>query len=195
MDQTVTQAAEGLGLSLGQAFGPGVIESRMGAFTQMQARSTAATNLLTKAVRRLGDGDVPGADALIARVIAMAEPDGDPPWDEAQTMLHNAVCDVLEESEQDDASWLERAVQVLPEVQGLPRLALEGVLAVTAKDYNLRPQERARIRSVVRTIDPGAAADRLIEEGTVSVVEAMRQILTVVLLYQRTESITEQAGS
>lgn len=186
VDHAVGEALDGLGISLGQAFGPGVLESRFGAFTQMQARGQAAENLLTKAVRRLGEGDVAGADALISRVVAMADPAGDPPWDEAQMMLHNAVCNVLETSAEDDASWLERAEKLFPGLEGLPRLALEDVLAVTLSDYHLRPQESRRVRKLVRSADPGAAVDRLIQDGTVDTVEAMRQILTVVLMYRRT---------
>jgi hypothetical protein len=174
-----------LGEAIDRPFGAGVVAANLRNFSAYRAKTEGLANLLRKAVRRLADGDVVRAEAFIHRVIALTEEGEDPPWGHAHMLLYGAICDAIDDSDEHDSSWLDRAMTVMPELRGFAELELTYALQGMTQEYRLLKKEYGRIRAVVGDSQPGQTMDRMISNGEISMLDAMRQILTVVMLYER----------
>lgn len=123
--------------------------------TMSSAMIDGAYNLLDKALRALEARDVERAERFVTRAASM-------PWDDHEEdfpglmagiiMVSREVNDALDESSDDDETWLDVALEVLKESNGPGHDQLAATLrlfAAYAEDFDLSPHEERRIRSAV----------------------------------------------
>lgn len=138
------------------------------------AQIAGAGNLLTKATGHLRAGSTDKADALITRAAAMpydVREVGSPGLWAASILVYGLVNDHFEECAQDDASWLDVALEVHAESSGPGRAELASTIHgyVLQRDlFELTPDERRRIVAAVGDApleaDHGDGPDLTVEE-------------------------------
>jgi hypothetical protein len=121
------------------------------------ASSEAARTLLHKAQRALDDRDTERARAYVMRAVQLPfdEAEGVLPvtW-EAHMLLFTAVTDALEESDEDDAAWLDAALDVLASAGTVGRSAMASALSDVPSDFEVTRQEEKRLRRAIAGIPP-----------------------------------------
>jgi hypothetical protein len=119
------------------------------------ATSEAATNLLTKAMRRAADGDEPRARTLVERALALPfdEHEGmDPALWSAHLLLADAISDDLESSPVDDLGWLDRA-EALCDIGPTAAAEVRTCLRILHHDgYEVSAPEARRIATITRGV-------------------------------------------
>lgn len=119
------------------------------------AGQRAASNLLVKASRALDNGDSERARAYVDRAVRLPydrHEETHPAAMEAHMALFCLVTDALENSDEDDATWLEAAIDVLSASDERGRCTMRDVLAAIEHDYKLRRQERTSLRTAIADV-------------------------------------------
>lgn len=122
-----------------------------------RASSEAARNLLHKAQRALDDDDTERARAYVMRAVQLPFDEVEevlPVAWEAHMLLFTAVTDALEESDEDDAAWLDAALDVLASAGTAGRSAMASVLSDVPSDFEVSRQEEKRLRRAIAGIPP-----------------------------------------
>lgn len=160
-----------------------------------RARSTfshglqaAAENLLVKALRAIQAGDSRRAETYVARAVHLDFDDHEevhPAWLQAHMLLFEAVTDALEECPDDDHSWLDAALAILPECGEYALPELQQVLATIDHDWRLEPRESRRVRAALGDFVWTPRLETSPPEEDVERSRAILQILDAVASYRR----------
>ena len=137
------------------------------------AQQEAATNLLDKALRALGDGDEDRARRFVERAAAL-------PYDEheethpAASMAHQQLFDAVTDALEDGGDeWLDAASGAFASAPEQAKYCMRDVLEGVLQDYELSDAEQKRLRRLVRDVPERAELRDLGLSG--------EQLVTVVL--------------
>lgn len=117
------------------------------------AGQQAARNLLDKAIRALEARDVDRARRLVDRAARLPFDDHErmaPAAIEARMSLFIVITDTLEDAPEEDSRWLDAALQVLSTADEWSQGEIRVLLAEILQDFELTPQESARVRKALR---------------------------------------------
>lgn len=138
--------------------------SRHVAASLSSAGYDAATNLLAKASKALEMGDDERAEKFVDRAAGL-------PFDEheevvpaiwaAYTELFMLLADTAEESAQDDALWLDAALDVLESSDELGRSLLRQALSELAPSTELTDAELRRLQAAILDVPAGTKVEDL----------------------------------
>lgn len=151
-----------------------------------QACQQGADNLLANALRRLAAGDEAGAARLVERAARLpydSYEDAAPAAVAAHMLLFTAVMVELESSDENDSTWLDAALALLPAATERDRFEMRDTLVPLRQDFDLTKAEARRIDAALRDIpeDPG-----LSDMGNLPVAELEERVtgtLRLVLAY------------
>jgi hypothetical protein len=171
-------------------------ESRRASNTVAQrlsrAYSTAASNLLEKAVIRLGRGDEQAARAFVARALDLPYDEHEeavPALWEAHMILFTAFSDDVEESEPGDLGWLDRVESVVRGSEEAVQRELRSCL-VALFDMDLSSKEQRRLRALVR----GASSDDEPFAGVSDREERIHVVVGMLEALLRYADLVDEAG-
>lgn len=158
------------------------------------ATSRAADNLLTKAIRRLADGDHDGARGFVERALKLPRDDHDDidpaPW-AAHMTLFNALVDDVEGSPEGDDAWLGRAEQVLREAAPVAAAEVRAVLrTMLASMAELTPAETRRLRALTPGVPEDAEPLDGVPDEPEARIAAILEVLAATLHHRRLSAAT-----
>lgn len=146
-----------------------------------------AENLLTKALRKLEEGDEAATARLVERAASLPydpHEDAAPAAIAAGMLLFMAVSDELESSDEDDSAWLDAALAVLRvETEG-DRFEMRDTLAAIRQDNDLTSAETQRIEAAVRDIPEHPELRDMGDLPVPELAERVTGILRLVLGYR-----------
>jgi len=149
------------------------------------ASAMAADNLLTKAERRLQAGEDEQAAAFVQRALRLPfdkyEEVQPAPWS-AHMALFMAISDDLEDSDEGDQRWLDRAETLLSSSGPAAESEIRSVLRSLVSDaYSLSPTETRRLKALTAGIplnaDPLAGTPDDEQSRTEAIIEVLRALL------------------
>jgi len=159
-----------------------------------RAQMDAATNLLTKALRALDDGDEARARPFVERAVAL-------PYDEHEQMhpaammavqqLFGAVTDALGNGGDE---WLDAATDTFASAPEQARYCLRDVLGDVLQDYQLTDGEQRRLRRLIRDVPERAelpALDLPPEEMATALLEVLEGVIHFVDAYDESIAFTD----
>jgi hypothetical protein len=148
------------------------------------ASSAAADNLLTKARRRLQEGQEQQAEAFIQRALRLAYDEHEeqqPALWSAHMALFMTISDDLEASDPADQSWLDRAVALIGAFGPAADAEIRSCLRTFLSDmYTLSPTETRRLKALTAGVpfDADPFAGLPADEGshTRAIAEVLRAV-------------------
>ena len=145
------------------------------------AARDGAENLLSKARRALAADD-DRADALIRRACSMPCDDWEgssPAAQAAVMMLFSLLVDDLEESDEDDPTWLAAVLAAFDAAPVDGRADLQHVLRDIANDYNLNRRESAALRRMIAHLPVDHRPITDLDPAAESLVPRVRALLLI----------------
>jgi hypothetical protein len=122
--------------------------------------TAAAENLLAKALRAVGDGDMGRARRYVDRAVALGFDEHEEigaAWGSASMLVYTLVTDAVEAAEPGDDGWLVAADQALDAGPGtVAALALRATLATLPDVYDLTRGQARRCRALAAGTDRDA---------------------------------------
>ncbi len=114
-----------------------------------------AANLLLKATRALDDDDPERARAYVERAVRLPydrHEKNHPAAMEAHMLVFNVVIDALEDSAEDDPTWLDAAIEAMSTADERGRCTMRDVLMAVDQDYDVSRAERRALRSATAAV-------------------------------------------
>ncbi|HEX3930822.1 MAG TPA: hypothetical protein VHW64_08965 [Nocardioides sp.] len=115
----------------------------------------AASNLLTKAIRDLDNGEPERARSYVDRAVRLPydrHEESHPVAMEAHMMLFCLVTDELQAADEDDSGWLDAAIAAQASASEAARCTMRDVLMAVDHDYNIGQAERAALRAATADV-------------------------------------------
>jgi hypothetical protein len=169
-----------------QPFGDAFLASGRNLAPYSQAGMAAAENLLTKADRALGRGELDRARHFVARAAALNYDDHEKTAPAARTvhmMLFNAVVDELEDADRGDSQWLEAAEAALAASDAWGRSELRHILHLVSGDYVIERKESRRIATMGADVPRGQGLPEAAPSPT-DLADAVMSVLATLALYR-----------
>lgn len=144
---------------------------------------TAATNLLTKALRALDDDDEARAKQLVERAVALPYDDHEqvhPAASVANQLVFNEITDTLEDCED---HWVSAVADTFASATEEAKYALRDALKDILDDYNLTPEEQHRVRRLIRDV-PERAELRDLDLPPPALATAIVEILESIIRFR-----------
>lgn len=150
------------------------------------AGQRASSNLLTKAILALDDGNLERARTYVDRAVRLPYDKHEqfhPAAAESHMMLFCLVTDELEVADEDDSRWLDAAVAVLTTADEAGRCTMRDVLLAIDHDYHLGRAERAAVRSATASV-PDRAEMRDLELPPAEMTDSVLSVLAACTDYR-----------